>query len=210
MTLRPGITACVAAHPARFQRRLIHRALTSIADQTLQPDAIVMVNDKGRRGAGWTRQTILDQVDTEWMAWLDSDDAWFPRHLEKLYQCAIETDSVYVFSYFQPTVGDPFATPSEPLGHFGREFNVCNPHHTTITALMKTEMAKQFGYGASDFNHPVSNEDWGFIVRFSEYCCQNGLKMTHLPERTWLWEQNTGNTSGLPHKGDAAQWSIIP
>ena len=98
--LRPGITVCIAAHPARFRGpALLNRALASVVAQTLSPAAIHVVNDVDRQGAGWTRRTLLESVDTEWLAWLDSDDEWMPEHLEKLHRVAVDTDSVYVFSW---------------------------------------------------------------------------------------------------------------
>lgn len=202
--LRPGITAIVAAHPVRLRHGLLLRALRSICAQTLQPDAILIVNDKEKRGAGWTRRTILRQVNTRWAAWLDSDDKWYETHLEDLYRVAIETDSKYVFSYFDPSHGDPFTDGGkQPEGHFGRPFDVCNPHHTTITALFDVALAKEVGYEDTDVEGPFSNEDWKFIARFAELCCERGYKMTHLPKRTWFWDQSGQNTSGRPDRGDA-------
>lgn len=194
---RPGITACIAAHPARFKNHLLKRAIDSVLGQTLQPEAILVVNDKDRQGAGWTRRTLLNQVNTEWLAWLDSDDYWFPDHLEKLWNLAQETNSVYTYSWFEAVY--------DPLGHFGKVFNPCTPHHTTIVALVKTELAHEVGFRDSMPNSPYSEEDWGFIAKFCELACERGLNITHLAERTWHWEQGRQNTSGLPTKGDAAQ-----
>ena len=198
--LRPGITAIIAAHPARFRNGLLVRALKSVCAQTLQPNAILVVNDDEGRGAGWTRRTILEQVNTTWMAWLDSDDKWYPNHLEDLHRVAEETGSKYVFSYFDGS--DPF-TKEDPNGHFGRPFNPCSPHHTTITALVDVALAKEVGYPDTAESGPYSNEDWAFIVRFSELCCERGYKMTHLAKRTWLWDQSGQNTSGRSDQGDA-------
>lgn len=200
--LRPGITAVVAAHPARFKNGLLTRALKSICAQTLQPDAILVINDKEKHGAGWTRRTILEQVNTTWMAWLDSDDYWYPNHLADLYQVAEETESKYVFSYFDGR-GDPFSK-YDPNGHFGKPFDPCNPHHTTITALVDVALAKEVGYLDTAENWPVSNEDLNFILEFSRICCERGYKMTHLAKRTWFWDQSGQNTSGRGDKGDAA------
>jgi glycosyl transferase family 2 len=197
MTLRPGITACVAAHPARFNNRLLLRALDSITNQTLQPDAILVVNDKDKHGAGWTRRTILSQINTEWLAWLDSDDYWYDDHLEKLWKVQQDTDSVYVYSWFDAKY--------DPLGHFGKVFNVCAPHHTTIVALVNTALAQEVGFRDSMEGSPYSEEDWGFIAKFCELACERELKITHLAERTWFWEQGLQNTCGQPNKGDAAR-----
>lgn len=199
--LRSGITAIIAAHPARFQNGLLIRALKSVCSQTLQPDAILVVNDKDKHGAGWARRTILDQVNTTWMAWLDSDDYWYPSHLADLYRVAEDTESKYVFSYFDAPL-DPFAK-YDPNGHFGRPFNPCDPHHTTITALIDVALAKECGYPDTEENSPFSNEDWTFIIKFSEICCQRGYKMTHLAKKTWFWDQSGQNTSGRPDQGDA-------
>lgn len=193
--LRPGITAVIAAHPARLKNGMLAEALVSVCRQTLQPAAIIVVNDIERKGAGFSRRTILNQVQTEWMAWLDSDDYWYPNHLADLYREVEEQDAKYVFSWFDGR--------NDPLGHFGKVFNPCEPHHTTITALINVEIAKQVGYEETATG-PFSEEDWKFIARFSEICCEKGYKMIHVPKRTWFWRQQGQNTCGKPEKGDAA------
>lgn len=193
--LKPGITACVAAHPARLQNGLLQAALASICSQTLQPRAVVVANDIDRQGAPWSRQACLDMVQTEWMAWLDSDDLWLPEHLEKLHRVAVETNSVFVFSWFN--------APHDPLGHFGRPFDPAHPHHTTITFLVKTELAKEVGFGATMGDGNFANEDWLHIVSLCNIAVERGLKMTHLAERTWNWRMGAHNSSGLPTRGDA-------
>jgi glycosyl transferase family 2 len=190
--LRPGVTVCIASHPARTNTWLLP-ALQSVLNQTRQPDAILVVNDVDRHGAGWTRRTLLEAVHTEWIAWLDSDDEWYPNHLEKILNHALETGSIFVFPWFDG---------GDPLGHFGLEFNPCTPHHTTMGHLVKTEIAKRVGFYDSQPG-PFSNEDWLFIVGVAEIACREGLKMTHLPERTWYYRQAGQNSSGQPGQGDA-------
>lgn len=190
---RPGITVCIAAHPARLRNGMLNRALASVAAQTHQPDTILVVNDREHHGAGRTRQTLLRLVDTEWIAWLDSDDEWLPEHLEKLFNVAVATDSVYVFSYFHG---------GDPLGHFGRPFDPCHPHHTTMNVLVRTDIAKEVGFRDNAVG-PFANEDWGFITGVAALACERGLKMTHLAERTWHYHQQGQNSSGQPGQGDA-------
>lgn len=191
---RAGITACIAAHPARFGASgLLSRALASVAAQTLAPAAIHVVNDLDRHGAGWTRRQLLQHVDTEWTAWLDSDDEWMPEHLEKLFRVAVETDSVFVFSWFHG---------GDPLGHFSLPFNPCTPHHTTMNVLVRTDIAREVGF-PDNATGPYANEDWAFITGVSKLACERGLKMTHLAERTWRYWQAGQNTSGQPGQGDA-------
>lgn len=194
--MRPGITACIAAHPARYRNGKLQEALASVLAQELLPDTILVNNDPDRRGAGWNRQTILDAVDTEWMAWLDSDDIWYPQHLRRCKETADATGAVFVYPWFDG---------HDPLGHFGVPFNPATPHHTTITYLVRTEFARQARFVtelAPDAQH--GNEDWWFLLGLCQVAAARGLPMVHLPERTWVYRADGTNSSGLPWKGDAA------
>jgi glycosyltransferase involved in cell wall biosynthesis len=162
--------------------------------QTKQPQAVFVVNDTDRQGAGWTRQTLLSLVQTRWIAWIDSDDEWMPEHLAKLMAVAESTDSVYVYSWFHG---------GDPLGHFGLPFNPCTPHHTTMGILERADIAREAGFPASAPGQ-FSNEDWAHITTFAQICCERGLKMTHLAEKTWTYHSGHGNSSGQPGQGDAA------
>lgn len=135
-------------------------------------------------------------VETEWLAWCDSDDMLMPKHLERLYNHAQETGAVFVNSWF--------TAPHDPLGHFGKPLDPCNPHHTTITFMVKTELAQEVGFQESLKDSPFSEEDWRHIAGIAALCCERGLKMEHLPEKTWWWRQQGQNTSGLfrPGQGD--------
>lgn len=194
--LRPGITALIACHPERLSNGLAGETFASIARQTMQPDTIILVNDLERAGAGRTRQKLLRMVETEWLAWCDSDDLLLPMHLEKLYNHAQETGAVFVNSWF--------VAPHDPLGHFGKPLDPCAPHHTTITFMVKTELAQEVGFRDSLTDSPFSEEDWHHISGIAALCCERGLKMNHLPAKTWWWRQQGQNTSGLfrPGQGD--------
>jgi len=192
--MRSGITAAIACHPARMESGMLTRAFTSVAAQTLQPAAVVVVNDLERRGAGTSRRLLLDMVDTEWLAWLDSDDEWKPEHLERLHQVAADTGAVFVYSWFEAR--------SDPLGHFGKPFNPCQPHHTTITHLVRTDIAREVGFYDND-EGPYANEDWKFITGVARIACERELRMIHLAERTWTWHMGAQNSSGQPGQGDA-------
>lgn len=205
--LRPGVTACIVAHPARFGHSLpdsppgagkLARALQSVMRQTLQPDAIVVVNDTEREGAGPMRQRALDMVDTEWLAWLDSDDEWYPEHLAKLVEAAETTEAVFVFPWFD------FDGGFDPLGHFGLPFDPASPHHTTITYLVRTELARRVGFSNDHIHGIYSNEDWGHLLGLCAIAVREELLMLHLAERTWAWHADGYNTCGRPGQGDAA------
>ncbi len=193
--LRPGLTVLVACHPERLSNGLVVETFASIARQTLQPDTIIVVNDLERAGAGRTRQKLLRLVETTWLTWIDSDDLMLPTHLEKLWNHAQETGAVFVNSWFY--------APGDPLGHYGKKLDPCNPHHTTITFMARTDISQEVGFPETQENWPVSNEDLAFIFGFAKLCCERGLIMSHLAERSWRWRQEGQNSSGKIGQGDA-------
>lgn len=106
---------------------------------------------------------------------------------------AAYTDADYVFSWF---VLGSMCGNVDRLGHFGREFDPANPHHTTMTVLVKTELAQAVGFTPPEDKARVGGEDW----RFTLGCVAAGAKIVHLPERTWTYSCLPGNTSGLPDR----------
>lgn len=195
--MRPGVTVVIPAHPARLANGMLNRAVTSVWAQTLPPAAVRVEVDVDREGAAITRKRGLDAVATDWTAFLDSDDEFLPQHLERLLDCARQTNAVFVFSWFE-AVGGP-----DPLGHFGLPFDREHPHHTTMMVLVLTELARRVGFTPAKPGSPYGNEDDRFFRGVAQIACAEDLNMVHLAERTWRWHIHSANTSGMPHKGDA-------
>ena len=195
MSIDDTVTVGIISHDNRHRYGLLKRAMDSVMAQTYVPDTIIVRNDTERLGAGHNRQYLLDQVTTKWLAWLDSDDEWDKEHLEKVMTVATSaSDIVYVY---------PWMHGHDPLGHFGIPFDPCRPHHTTMGILERVDLAQEIGFPPSEENSSFSNEDWAHITGMAELCCQRGLRMVHLAERTWTYHTGA-NTSGLPGHGDAA------
>lgn len=170
--------------PPRLALR--ERALGSVWAQTYPVSQVSLAIDHQKAGAAVTRQCALDGITTEWTAFLDDDDGFYPQHVEKLVRFAQDTDADYVFSWFDVIQGvDPFPQ------HFGKKYDTSAPHHTTMTVLVKTELAKSVG-----FSDTPGGEDWGFTLG----CIEAGATIEHLPERTWAYFHNTQNTSGRPDR----------
>lgn len=184
--IEPEVTVVIPYHASREANGMLQRAIASVSNQTIHCE-LVIVKDVNREGAAVTRQRGLEQVTTPWTAFLDSDDELDSNHIEKLLTCAWETDADYVYPWFRVTGGsDPF-----PM-IFGRPWDNAAPHQTTITVLVRTEIAKQVGFSQS-------GEDWFFTLG----CMNAGAKIVHLPERTWTWYHHGKNSSGMPGRGDA-------
>jgi GT2 family glycosyltransferase len=91
--------------PAYERAALLPRALASVAAQTRPPAELIVVDDgsaddsaavaerlgarvirhERNRGVSAARNTALEAARGEWIAFLDTDDEWPPRHLEGLW-----------------------------------------------------------------------------------------------------------------------------
>lgn len=185
--LRPGITVCVPSIPPRAG--YLARALGSIAAQSRQADAMSVVIDRERNGAAVTRSRALAAARTDVVTFLDDDDTMNPDHLVKLRQFMADTGADFVFSWFDVVGGiDPFPQ------HFGKVWDPADPTHTTVVTMVKTELAQSVGFVAPEGGDGAggSGEDWSFTLG----CLAAGAKIMHLPEKTWKWYHNSGNTSG--------------
>lgn len=177
--------------------------------QTYAPRAIHVYNDVEMRGAPYARQRALELNQCEWTAFLDSDDYFMPHHLEVLIEAQRATGATYVYSWYELVVmgkrrGDVQGHDGVfPRTHFTDPWDPENPRQTTITILVKTELAKHIGFWAPDDaekfpdGHRVG-EDWHFTLE-----CNRLGKIHHVPERTWFWEHHGLNTSGRGGQGDA-------
>ncbi|MEU1787125.1 glycosyltransferase [Streptomyces sparsogenes] len=193
-----GITVVIPTHPARVRNGMTKRAIGSVLGQTLPATSIVVEHDLTRAGAPATRDRGLRKVTTEWTAFLDSDDQLKPIHLERLMDCAVESGADYVYAWYE-AVG--FG--ADPLPHFGRRFDPERPTQTTITILVRTELAQAVGFRQPPEGALINGERYGEDFQFTVECVKAGARIEHLPERTWLWNCHGANTSGRADRGDA-------
>lgn len=193
-----SITVVIPTHGERLNNGMTAKAVGSVLGQTLPASGIIVEVDHHHKGAAETRHAGLMKVTTPWVAFLDSDDYFYPHHLKTLAEFAHETSADFVFSHPITWGGyNPFET------DFGKPWDNENPRHTTITTLVATEIAQQVGF--LDYNTPrpgtygVSDED----MRFTLGCMNLGAKIVHCPEKTWLWNMHGRNSGGVPGQGDA-------
>lgn len=189
------VTVAIPSIPVRSA--MLRQAVTSAATQTAPAAAISVAVDVRREGAALTRQRALEAVRTPWTAFLDDDDVMLPGHLERLTACARETGADYVFSWFNVLGGtDPFPQ------HFGKPWSNAEPRQTTITVLVRTDLAKAVGFKPVNEERPrlVAGQRWGEDYEFTLGCMAAGARIVHLPERTWVWRHHGRNTSGRPDR----------
>lgn len=194
--MTPGISVAIPTIPSRAL--MLTRAVRSVALQSMPAAALSIAVDINREGAPPTRQRALDAVGTDWVAFLDDDDMFMVQHLEHLYRHAQDTGADFVYSWFEVPGGtDPF-----PSTHFTNPWNPDDPIETTVTTLVRTELAKEVGFRALDRGEANTGEDAFFTLG----CQAKGARISHLVEKTWYWMHHSGNTSGFPTKGDSLKW----
>jgi len=213
VTTRPTVGVVTPAHPARVRNGMLQAALASVGEQTLLPDATYVRIDHDREGAAATRQRALMDASTDFVAFLDSDDLFLPKHLEWLMRHQAETGADFCYAWFKVLQRGPDGStrileedPIFPITHYLNDFDPENPIETTITTLVRTELAQSVGFHELDRGQVNSGEDFNFLLG----CLKAGAKVSHLKRKSWLWSHHQmapgvmGNTSGRPDRGDAA------
>lgn len=199
------MSVVIPTHAGR--ERYLELAVASAWGQLVRPAAVHVVEDTTHAGAAATRDRGLRMVDTEWTAFLDSDDVLYREHLRVLLAGARIHGADYVFSYFHVIDALGRRRLGDPLGLFGHPFDVGRPTQTTITVLVRTELARAVGFQApvpgEMVDGQVAGEDW----RFTLGCVAAGARIVHVPRRTWGWRHwgagspgTPGNTSGRPDR----------
>lgn len=194
----PAITVVVPAHLARVRNGMVKRAVGSILAQTYPATSVIIEHDLDRAGAAATRHRGLMKVTTPWVAFLDSDDQMKPGHLAALMACAQETGADMAYSWYEPV-----GFGSDPLPHFGKPFDPEHPTQTTITFLVRTELAQQVGFREPPPGATINGERYGEDFQHVVELVAAGARIVHTPVRSWIWNYHGANSSGQPGRGDA-------
>lgn len=183
------ITVAIPTIPPR--RSELRRAMASVMAQERSAAAVSLAVDLLRQGAPATRQRALEAVRTDWVAFLDDDDQLYPEHLALLAAAAQEHEADYVFSHPEVVGGtDPFP------GHLGRAWDRDHPRQTTITVLVRTELAQAVGFHEPEEGRLHEGQRFGEDFAFTLECNRLGAAIVHVPRRTWVWTHHPHNTSG--------------
>lgn len=205
-----SVTAIITSIPPRAT--MLADALTSVTVQTHLPDEIITTIDHSRLGPAAQRNRAVTQADTEWVAFLDDDDIWYPNHLATLLDAAAATnaDVIYPWFHIRGPSGedldshDPLAINGEPA--FERPFDAVSRKHLVhsgnfipVTALVRTSAFHSVGGfpqpGTPEWPH-TECEDWGLWQALARW----DAEFHHVPVRTWEWRWHGKNTSGRPDR----------
>lgn len=192
-----SISVVISTHPGREASTA--SAVASVLEQTLQPSCIVVERDTTRAGAAATKNAGLARVDTEWVAFLDSDDLFLPHHLATLRAAAERGADV---AYALPRVVGPSGQviPRRFEWGGGPVFDpvaLQRASYIGTPVLVRAELARRVG----GFQCPAGSvyDDWGLVVALLRV----GARFQHVHQETWLWRHHGRNSSGVPGRGDA-------
>jgi hypothetical protein len=204
-----NVTVAIPSIPGREQ--LLARALESVAAQTTAPRRILVHTDTERHGAAWTRNRLLRQVRTGWVAWLDDDDELLPDHLEVLIQGANDSQADLIYSNPE-VVGapDPLAVCDDdgnvvqspvdvPFGPAQERWLRERGNFIPCPVMVRTALLKQVGGYPEPHSVPVPTgnnsggcEDFLVLLKLLDA----GVRFHHvLGVRTWRYHVWGGQAS---------------
>lgn len=201
MARRVRVAVCIPSIPIRSV--LLHRALTSVLNQSRQADEISVAVDVDHEGAAATRNRAWRNTTADFIGFLDDDDELFPGHLAVLLEAAEETGADIVYPWFELNVGndkDPLyvngvRAEGLPFDDESARFMLRMGNFVPVTALVRrSALEKIDGFPqcrTARWGH-AECEDWG--------CWQDmlraGFRFHHVNRRTWRWNWHEGNSSG--------------
>ena len=176
---------------------LLARALASVTAQTLLPDEVCIAVARDGEPGWRTRNRALAMATSEWVAFLDDDDEFLPRNLERCAAHQQATDADLVYPWFEVAGG------TDPFDHFGQPWDHASPVQTTVVTFARREAVLavggfSFDDGEERHDHGGNRagEDFEMVQRLNAAGC----RISHLAERTWIWHHHFGNTMGLPER----------
>lgn len=177
----------------RGRAEWLARAVASVRSQTLACELVVEL-DAERDGAAATRNRALTKVGTEWVAFLDDDDAFKPEHLRACLRHAVLTGADVVYPGYDVVGGE------DPVGCFGLPFDPAllrRRNYIPVTTLCRAELVRAVGgFRPHPDQRGMPCEDWGLWLALLDA----GATFSHLPRRTWVWTVN-GGTAGRGRVG---------
>lgn len=199
------VTAVLPTIPGRHE--LYERALASIVAQTRPVDQILVGCDTEGRGAAYARNVIMAGATTDFVAFLDDDDTWYPHHIEGLLSVAEDADVIYPWfdgahsEYLKVPVNGRYKTPlGVPFGPEQEAF-IRHQNYIPVTFMARTELVLQVGGFEKPWWLPPESpcEDWGLLLKLLDA----GARFVHYPEVTWTWHGHAAQTNGTSWKQGA-------
>lgn len=156
---------------------MLAEMLESVAAQTRQPDAHVIVKDEGV-GFVDTVNEAVSRVTTDYFCLVDDDDLLLPHHVETLVANLV-ADIVWTWVRVDGRNWNPNRG-YEP----GR---LLQENYIPSNMAMRTGLWRDLG----GYRHGPKHPDWDMLQR----CESAGATFHNVPEVTWVYRFHGGNMS---------------
>ena len=201
--------------PAYNAAATIDSALASIAGQTVQPSAVVVVDDGSRddtadRAEAWRDHLPIDVVRlpenggigaasavalgrarSPLVAHLDADDAWFPDHLEVMLATFARCPGIVTAQELVWAPGTALRTspaPGRAVPPAARQLRGIIDHNFVFAGVL---FARQEGERAGGYRDIRVGEDWDLWIRM----IRSGVVVTRTDHPTYLYRMRADSLS---------------
>lgn len=187
------VTVCTPSIPSRAIQ--LQRAIASVQRQTVRPEAHLISIGEAEPGESRlshlvrTRNALAQAVDTDWLAILDDDDWYLPRHFETIAPY-LETDADVVYTFSEGPYVNVDVT-GWTAGELVAQLQVSNV--IAANAAVRVSRLEDLG-GWSDtyFNPdthlydggPVCHDDWELWLMMA----RAGARFLCVPQETWHYD----------------------
>ena len=159
----------------------------TIENNIFYDDYCLIVERNKKEGLAYAKNYGLSFVDTEYVSFLDADDLYEPRKLEKQVEFIKDNDVDFLgtHAYNINISSREIKTPScLNENTYIKHEDIINalPYMNPLThgsMLIKMKALKELGY----YNHVKGAEDWDLWKR----AAKAGYKFHQLPERLYVW-----------------------
>lgn len=141
---------------------IAERAIASARNQTVATE-VVTVYDKERRGAGWARNRGVEQVNSEWVVFLDADDFLEPTFVEHTLSASRTGRYVYTGWFEDNNAKEP------------PEKAWCGGTWHVITSLLPTQLVREVG--GFDESMPGAEDTDFYLKVVTRRVC--GIRITY-------------------------------
>ena len=171
-----------------------------LAEAIVKDDRVRLISNEKNSGVSYTRKHGLEEASGEWVAILDSDDAWAPEKLEKQIKLQKKTNADLLFtgSAFMDADGKPIdwylAAPAEVTYRQLLKQNVLS----NSSALVRKELYAKY-YAVGDGMH----EDFALWLNI----LKDGRKAYGVDEPLLIYRIAKSSKSGNKFKAAKMNWN---
>jgi glycosyltransferase involved in cell wall biosynthesis len=157
---------------------LLVEAINSVGNQRVKAKNHLIGVDLQKMGPAKMRNLLVNNVDTEWVAFLDDDDIVYDNHIEEYAKVHEQSDMIYTWC---DSIGrENF----DPNSHFDPN-RLLQGNYIPVTAAVRTSVFRQVGGFSLEDRYVQADptEDWNLWLKL----LHANARFTCVPVKTWCY-----------------------